>query len=899
MMVVSPLNIALVLLGTFSACLVFAYFYFTRNFNYWKKMGIPYEQPNAIGGNLGKVLFQRIDIARYLKDLYLKNKGKPYVGFFSFDLPCLLINDLELVKDVLVKEFQYFTDRNVNVNSQIDPMFGRTMFSLKGQKWRHVRVYLTPVFTTGKMKSMFHLVEKNFGYWKKLGVPYVKPRAIVGNFGQVLIQKVDMTTHLKQLYLQTRDKPYVGIYSFDRPSLLVNDLDITKNMLVKDFQHFTDRNPNISQELDPMFARTMFSLKGHEWKHVRMHITPIFSSGKLKSMFNLVEKCAEDLDTYLENALRKDSNLDVKETMARYTTDSITNCAFGLESNALKNEDSEIRRYLKTFVEYDVIKGVATLFLFFCPYLQNLFKLRFVDIPTTNFLRRTVWGAVDHREKTGLNRKDFIDHMMELRKKNDIEGDTFVAQSFGFFFAGFETSASTLTYTLYELAKHPEIQTRLREEIMDSLAENDNKISDYELPAPDGKGTVTIKAGTSIYIPLLGIQMDPEYYPDPEKYDPERFTEENKQNRHNFSYMPFGEGPRICIGMRFGLMQVKTGLVHVLSRYEVAPCKDTPIPMEYDTRSFLISSVGDVPLHFKKLVTKQITQELAVDFGLTLNRDWNIRRHTCIIHRMWLLWTLLIVVLAILTAVFLFFIRHFNHWMKNGVPYEHPLPFLGNFKDVVFRNKNIGLYLKDLYENHKGAPVPINDVTTSYVREVVTSWVLGTDSNSFDDQRLQKLKNVFQLSWPRLLGNILAFCSPEFINILGIRQMQPELEDFMRDLIWRTVKSRDDSGTGPKDFLDSLMEIRKICRHAAGAQDFNLEGDDFVAQSLSAIIGGTLTSSSTMTIALYELALHPEIQCKLRTEIYETLERHNKELTFEAIHEMKYLDMVVHGEHVI
>ena len=514
-MVVSSLNIALGVLGIITASIVFIYLYFTRNFNYWKILGVPYVQPSVIAGNLGNILFQKRDIARHLQELYLGNKDKPYVGFFSFDIPCLLINDLDLVKNVLVKQFQSFTDRNVNVNSQTDPMFGRFMFSLKGQEWKHVRVHLTPVFSTGKMKGMFHLVEK----------------------------------------------------------------------------------------------------------------------------------CAGDLDNFIDDAISKDSNLDVKETMARYTTDSITNCAFGLESNALKNEDSEIRRYLKTFVEYDVIKGVATLFLFFCPYLQNLFKLRFVDIPTTNFLRRTVWGAVDHREKTGLNRKDFIDHMMELRKKNDvsqngrtfkIEGDTFVAQSFGFFFAGFETSASTLTYTLYELAKHPEIQTRLREEIMDSLAENDNKISyemlhkmtyldmvvsetlrkypvlgfldrvcvrDYELPAPDGKGTVTIKAGTSIYIPLLGIQMDPEYYPDPEKYDPERFTEENKQNRHNFSYMPFGEGPRICIGMRFGLMQVKTGLVHVLSRYEVAPCKDTPIPMEYDTRSFLISSVGDVPLHFKKLVT--------------------------------------------------------------------------------------------------------------------------------------------------------------------------------------------------------------------------------------------------------------------------------------------------------
>ena len=71
---------------------------------------------------------------------------------------------------------------------------------------------------------------------------------------------------------------------------------------------------------------------------------------------------------------------------------------------------------------------------------------------------------------------------------------------------------------------------------------------DYDLPGPSGKGTFTLKAGTSVFIPLMGIHNDPEYFPDPFKFDPERFTEDNKLNRHNYSYFPFGEGPRICIG---------------------------------------------------------------------------------------------------------------------------------------------------------------------------------------------------------------------------------------------------------------------------------------------------------------------------------------------------------------
>jgi hypothetical protein len=72
--------------------------------------------------------------------------------------------------------------------------------------------------------------------------------------------------------------------------------------------------------------------------------------------------------------------------------------------------------------------------------------------------------------------------------------------------------------------------------------------SDYQLPAANGNGTVTLPAGTSVYIPVLALHHDPTYYPEPEKFDPDRFTEENKLSRPNYTYIPCGEGQRICIG---------------------------------------------------------------------------------------------------------------------------------------------------------------------------------------------------------------------------------------------------------------------------------------------------------------------------------------------------------------
>jgi hypothetical protein len=72
--------------------------------------------------------------------------------------------------------------------------------------------------------------------------------------------------------------------------------------------------------------------------------------------------------------------------------------------------------------------------------------------------------------------------------------------------------------------------------------------SDYELTAYKGIGTITLPAGTGVYIPVLGLHFDATYFPEPQKFDPDRFTEEIKSSRPKYTYIPFGEGPRMCFG---------------------------------------------------------------------------------------------------------------------------------------------------------------------------------------------------------------------------------------------------------------------------------------------------------------------------------------------------------------
>ncbi|XP_069671900.1 probable cytochrome P450 6a13 isoform X3 [Periplaneta americana] len=202
------------------------------------------------------------------------------------------------------------------------------------------------------------------------------------------------------------------------------------------------------------------------------------------------------------------------------------------------------------------------------------------------------------------------------------------AQSVTFLLAGFETSATTMSFCLYELALNPDIQDRLREDIDTVLEKHDGNITyeaiqemsyldnvvsetlrkhptapflirectkEYKIPDSE----IVVDRGSQVVVPVMGLHYDPKYFPDPTRFDPDRFTEEVKNTRHHYSYLPFGEGPRICMGMRFALLQIKVGLISILSKYQFSVCEKTAIPLVYDPKTFLLFMKGGTWLQVK------------------------------------------------------------------------------------------------------------------------------------------------------------------------------------------------------------------------------------------------------------------------------------------------------------
>nr|AGE93533.1 cytochrome P450 CYP9T3 [Ips pini] len=223
-------------------------------------------------------------------------------------------------------------------------------------------------------------------------------------------------------------------------------------------------------------------------------------------------------------------------------------------------------------------------------------------------------GYATAKESTALDKQKV--------KKRPLTNFEIASQAFVFFFAGQSSNTTSITFTFYELAVNPDIQERLRADIKETHKKNGNKAT-YESvlgikyldmvvseslrkwspivnfdrvctksftiePVRPGEKPIHMKPGDCIGAVPSCIQRDPKYFPNPDVFDPERFSEENIHKIVPYTFIPFGLGPRNCIGSRYALLQTKLAIYHILLNCKIVPTSRTPIPMKTGFNWFLL-----------------------------------------------------------------------------------------------------------------------------------------------------------------------------------------------------------------------------------------------------------------------------------------------------------------------
>lgn len=198
---------------------------------------------------------------------------------------------------------------------------------------------------------------------------------------------------------------------------MLRDPDIIKAILVKDFNTFYERNVRSNHKTDPL-SQNLFLLKGPAWRLLRAKLSPIFTSLRLKQMFPLVSTCAENLTKYIDQYSSKGKPLEVKDVAARYSTDVISTCAFGIESNCLMDPNAEFRVFGKQIFDFSVYRSFEFMATFMIPFVVKVLDLKFFSSETTKFLKRVFWDAIREREEKNIQREDIMQLLIQLKNED-------------------------------------------------------------------------------------------------------------------------------------------------------------------------------------------------------------------------------------------------------------------------------------------------------------------------------------------------------------------------------------------------------------------------------------------------------------------------------------------------
>uniref|UniRef100_T1J9R2 Cytochrome P450 n=1 Tax=Strigamia maritima TaxID=126957 RepID=T1J9R2_STRMM len=545
--------------------------YNTWHFDYWARQGVPGSKPRLLSGTLlptWKYGFDEQDV------IAIKKFGKIYGGFVGRS-PVLFVSDPELLKQILVKDFATFPNRRT-FGLEKDELMGNMLQMAKGEKWKMLRNTLTPTYTSGKLKQMVGLIEECLENLKtSLKIP-----AETG-------EPIEFTKKFPVLTLDVIASVAFG--------MKINCID----------------NPNTDFVVNAQ--------KAFRGNSVLTYFLCKYAT-ILKLSFIVPFTRKDFLQIMLEAEIPNDPTKENQPT----ETDQKKLSKTGQTRHAV------------------VYEGI---------WLAH----------TAHRERSANAGRQNHHRKEGSRRTHrplfsclksraaFIslilaDHEFHKNRKTmgqALSREIVVAQTILFILAGHESTANTLNFLAYELAQNQDVQEKLIKEVDEVMTHSKGKLL-YEGVAsmqyldmvtletlrkyPPGirldrvceddeykLNGITIRKGMPIIIPAYAMHHNPEFYPNPNIFDPERFSPEMKANRNPFTYLPFGAGPRNCIAKRFALLEAKLVIVHMLYNYRFHTCPETEYPLKMNKGWGLLQ-----PLSVKLVLQKRVDKP-NLDETLTTN----------------------------------------------------------------------------------------------------------------------------------------------------------------------------------------------------------------------------------------------------------------------------------------
>ncbi|XP_051499974.1 thromboxane-A synthase [Apus apus] len=484
-----------------------------------------------------------------------------------------------------------------------------------------------------------------FSKLSKVGIRHPPPLPFIGNL--LFFREGFWENHTK---LITEYGPVCGYYIGRQMFVVVSTPDMIKQILVTDFSNFTNRTkPNLISKpmLDSIlclrddrwkYVRSLLTPAFSDAKLKEM--TPLINQACDVLLCNL-KVYADSGKAFDIQRCYNCYTLDVVGTVAFGTE---------VDSQKNPNDPfvKNCRAFFEMSLFKPLLILILSFPFIMIPLLRILPNKKQKEL--NSFFIQTIKNAIVFRDQQDAaeRRRDFLQWMLDSRDSADslaagcfdgispssasrqnearlagkassakvrktLTEDEIAGQAFLFLIAGYETTTSTLSFATYLLATNPECQQRVLQEVDEFSAKHmvpdcqnvqglpylDMVIAEtlrmyppaFRFTREAAKDCIVlgqhIPAGAVIEIAVGHLHHNPEFWPDPEKFIPERFTEEAKKERHPFAYLPFGAGPRGCIGMKMGLLETKITLLRILQKFQFKTCPETEIPLQLKSKATL------------------------------------------------------------------------------------------------------------------------------------------------------------------------------------------------------------------------------------------------------------------------------------------------------------------------
>uniref|UniRef100_A0A914V6Y3 Cytochrome P450 n=1 Tax=Plectus sambesii TaxID=2011161 RepID=A0A914V6Y3_9BILA len=471
-------------------------------------------------------------------------------------------------------------------------------------------------------------------YFKRRGIPGPSPSSVFT--GSLKELQKDNAPPLRMVEWEKKYGETYGFYEGGNRIIVTSDLEILQDIFVRKFENFYTRKANPGSPMDPDKdpRGNVFSARGLRWKRLRTITNPTFSTSKLKAMEPAIHDSIRALMHQFENKV--DEPFDVYPLYQELSLDVIERTALGKkETHFGRGPNPFIEPLRKLFNPPRITDSVVTSFFEFVAFTRYIFKALmlvrdspgkaiFAQLESTIHSRRQA-----HANGTDSDHKDFIDLFLNaeadeedmkrmideryqdvdrkhLKVDKKLTVPEIVGQCILFLAAGYDTTANTLAYLSYNLAVNEDAQNKLIAEIEDFILTEDDityesvqnltyldwclkeslRMNPLASTANQricmksctvGEQKLQVEEGVTIQANVWSIHYNKKIWgEDADSFRPERFDPDTlSEPRHPMAWQPFGAGPRICMGMRFALLEAKMTMCHLLKRFRIQKCDKT------------------------------------------------------------------------------------------------------------------------------------------------------------------------------------------------------------------------------------------------------------------------------------------------------------------------------------